>query len=87
MILLAVMAWDLLDETFEAVKDWREGDSAAALGHLVNVGKTAAWVAAVSAGSVAVREAWQRAVVVDDMVPAVLGDGTEKLWNQDLAPT
>ncbi|WP_313318303.1 dermonecrotic toxin domain-containing protein [Pseudomonas sp.] len=86
VILLAVMAWELLDETFEAVKDWREGDSAAALDHLVNVGKTAAWVAAVSAGSVAVREAWQRAVVVDDMVPAVLGDGTEKLWNQDLAP-
>ncbi|QHG66367.1 dermonecrotic toxin domain-containing protein [Pseudomonas putida] len=86
VILLAVMAWDLLDETFQAVADWREGDDAAALDHLLNVGKSLAIVAAVGAAGAAARHAWQRAVMVDDMVPAVLGDGSEKLWNQDLAP-
>lgn len=86
VILLAVMAWDLLDETFQAVAGWREGDDAAALDHLLNVGKSLAIVAAVGAASVTVRHAWQRAVMVDDMVPAVLEDGSEKLWNQDLAP-
>ncbi|NQD76388.1 dermonecrotic toxin domain-containing protein, partial [Pseudomonas sp. CM27] len=86
VILLAVMAWDLLDETFQAAAGWREGDDAAALDHLLNVGKTLAMVAAVGVGGVAVRHAWQRAVMVDDMVPAVLEDGSEKLWNQDLAP-
>lgn len=86
MILLAVMAWELLDETFQAAADWREGDSAAALEHLLNVGKRVATVAALAAGGIAVRHAWQRAVMVDDMVPAVLEDGTEKLWKPDLAP-
>jgi len=86
VILLAVMAWDLLDETFQAVAQWREGDDAAALDHLLNVGKSLAMVAAVGAGSVAVRHSWQRAVMVDDMVPTVLEDGSEKLWSQDLAP-
>ncbi|MGJ7551987.1 dermonecrotic toxin domain-containing protein [Pseudomonas alloputida] len=86
VILLAVMAWDLLDETFQAVADWREGDDAAALDHLLNVGKSLAMVAAVGAAGATMRHVWQRAVMVDDMVPAVLEDGNEKLWNQDLAP-
>lgn len=86
VILLAVVAWELLDETFQAAADWREGDSAAALGHLLNVAKNVATVAVVAAGGAAVRSAWQRAVMVDDMVPAVLEDGSEKLWKQDLAP-
>lgn len=86
VILLAVMAWELLDETFQAAGDWREGDDAAALDHLLNVAKSLAIVAGVAAGSVAARSVWQRAAMIDDMVPAVLEDGSEKLWNQDLLP-
>lgn len=84
--LLAVMAWELLSEVFQSVKDWREGDTNAALDHLVNVGKDVALLAATTAGIVAARSLWERSVVVDGLVPAVLDDGSEKLWNQDLAP-
>lgn len=84
--LLAVMAWELLSEVFQSVKDWREGDTNAALDHLVNVGKDLALLATTSAGVVAARSLWTRSVMVDGLVPAVLEDGSERLWNQDLAP-
>lgn len=84
--LLAVMAWELLSEVFQSVKDWREGDTDAALDHLMNVGKDMALLGATTAGIVAARTLWERSVVVDALVPAVLENGSEKLWNQDLAP-
>ncbi|MBV4507456.1 leucine-rich repeat domain-containing protein [Pseudomonas sp. BW13M1] len=81
--LLAVMAWDLLKETFQSVEDWREGDTSAALEHLLTVGRSMALVGATVAGVVAVRRAWSW---VDELVPARLEDGSEKLWNGELAP-
>lgn len=84
--LLAVMAWELLSEVFQSVKDWREGDTNAALDHLVNVGKDIALLAATTTGIVAARTLWTRSIIVDGLVPAMLEDGSEKLWNQDLAP-
>ncbi|BFO04765.1 C-terminal novel E3 ligase, LRR-interacting [Pseudomonas guariconensis] len=84
--LLAVMAWELLSEVFQSVKDWREGDTNAALDHLVNVGKDVALLGATAVGVAAARTLWTRSVLVDGLVPAMLEDGSEKLWNQDLAP-
>lgn len=84
--LLAVMAWELLSEVFQSVKDWREGDTNAALDHLVNVGKDIALLVATTAGIAAARTLWTRSIIVDGLVPAMLEDGSEKLWNQDLAP-
>lgn len=85
-MMLAVMAWDLLKEVFQSVEDWREGDTNAALDHLVNVGKDVAVLATTAAGIKVAQTAWQRSVAVDSMVPAVLKDGSSKLWNQDLTP-
>ncbi|MDD2091284.1 hypothetical protein NP522_13965 [Pseudomonas guariconensis] len=84
--LLAVMAWELLSEVFQSVKDWREGDTNAALDHLVNVGKDVALLGATATGVAAARTLWTRSDLVDGLVPAMLEDGSEKLWNQDLAP-
>ncbi|MCU7238100.1 NEL-type E3 ubiquitin ligase domain-containing protein [Pseudomonas peradeniyensis] len=81
--LLAVMAWDLLKETFQAVEDWSEGDTNAALDHLLTVGKSTALVGATVAGVVVMRRAWS---LVDELVPARLEDGSEKLWSGDLTP-
>ncbi|MCP8633263.1 NEL-type E3 ubiquitin ligase domain-containing protein [Pseudomonas mosselii] len=81
--LLAVMAWDLLKETFQAVEDWREGDTNAALDHLLTVGKSTALVGATVAGVVVLRRAWS---LVDELLPARLEDGSEKLWSGDLTP-
>ena len=81
--LLAVMAWDLLKDTFHAIEDWREGDTKAALDHLLSVGKTVAVVGATVALAVAARRAWHP---VDELIAARLEDGSEKLWNGDLVP-
>ncbi|MDF9619180.1 NEL-type E3 ubiquitin ligase domain-containing protein [Pseudomonas entomophila] len=81
--LLAVMAWDLLKETFHAVEDWREGDTRAALDHVLSIGKTVVVTGVTVAGVLAVRRAWN---VVDELVPARMEDGSEKLWSGDLVP-
>jgi hypothetical protein len=85
-VMLAVMAWDLLDEVFQSVQNWRQGDTSAALDHLVHVGRDVAVVAATAAGLKVAQVAWRRAAVVDRMVPAALQEGSSKLWDQDLSP-
>ncbi|GLO41774.1 hypothetical protein PPUN15366_34200 [Pseudomonas putida] len=82
-LLLAVMVWDLLSELFQAVKDWREGDTSAAIEHVLSVTKD---LAVVGVTAVVWREASRAWAAVDQWVPARLEDGTEKLWNGDLVP-
>ncbi|MFJ4385405.1 NEL-type E3 ubiquitin ligase domain-containing protein [Pseudomonas sp. NPDC089408] len=82
-LLLAVMVWDLLGELFQAVEDWREGDTSAAITHVLNVAKD---VAVMGATAVVWREASRAWAALDRWVPARLEDGTEKLWNADLVP-
>jgi len=82
-VLLAVMAWDLLGELFHAVEDWREGDSNAAMDHLLNVTRELAFVGATA---VIWREASRAWAALDTWVPARLQDSTQKLWNGDLVP-
>lgn len=82
-LLLAVMVWDLLSELFQAVEDWREGDTSAALEHVLSVTKD---LAVIGAAAVVWRETSRAWVALDQCVPARLEDGTEKLWNADLRP-
>lgn len=77
--LLAVTAWDILDETFQGVQAWREGEHGEALEHLFNVAAQIATLAVVSAGSVAVANAWNRSRVVDELVPLTLPNGQVRL--------
>lgn len=82
-VLLGVMAWELLEQTFQAVGDWQENERNAALAHLLNVGKGLLAVGATVAVVATARRAWS---VVDNLVPAQLENGEEKLWNADLGP-
>ncbi|MNO62786.1 Leucine Rich repeats (2 copies) [compost metagenome] len=82
-LLLALMAWDMLDELFQAVEDWREGDTNAALDHVLNLTKE---LAVVGVTAVVWREASRAWTALDHWVPARLEDGTHKLWNGDLVP-
>lgn len=82
-LLLAVMIWDLLGELFQAVEDWREGDTSAAMEHVLSVTKD---LAVIGATAVVWREASRAWAALDQWVPARLEDGTEKLWNGDLVP-
>ncbi|AFK67345.1 hypothetical protein A210_17280 [Pseudomonas putida SJTE-1] len=82
-VLLGVMAWELLEQTFQAVGDWQDNERNAALAHLLNVGKGLLAVGATVAVVATARRAWS---VVDNLVPAQLENGEEKLWNADLGP-
>ncbi|HDS1707706.1 NEL-type E3 ubiquitin ligase domain-containing protein [Pseudomonas putida] len=82
-VLLGVMAWELLEQTFQAVGDWQDNERNAALAHLLNVGKGLLAVGATVAVVATARRAWS---VVDNLVPAQLENGEEKLWNADLSP-
>ncbi len=83
--LLAVTAWQILSEAFHAVESWRDGDTAEAWDHLTNIAKDLGSIAAVGLGAAAVKGAWNRSLLVDRLVPARLEDGSERLWNGDLA--
>lgn len=82
-VLLGVMAWELLQQTFQAIGDWQDNERNAALAHLLNVGKGLLAVGATVAVVATARRAWS---VVDSLVPAQLESGEEKLWNADLSP-
>lgn len=82
-VLLGVMAWELLEQTFQAVGDWQENERNAALAHLLNVGKGLLAIGATVAVVATARRAWSE---VDKLVPAQLENGEEKLWNADLRP-
>ncbi|MCO7519358.1 MULTISPECIES: NEL-type E3 ubiquitin ligase domain-containing protein [unclassified Pseudomonas] len=82
-LLLAVMVWDLLDELFQAVEDWREGDTHDALEHVLNIARSVAMIGATAALVGGVSRAWN---AVDKLVPARLEAGGEKLWSGDVTP-
>lgn len=82
-ILLAVMVWDLLGELFHGVEEWREGDTKAAMDHLLTVSKE---LAVIGVTAVIWREGSRAWAALDKWVPARLEDGTQKLWNGDLLP-
>ncbi|WP_422420168.1 NEL-type E3 ubiquitin ligase domain-containing protein [Pseudomonas sp. GZD-222] len=84
--LLAVSAWEMLGEVYHGIEAWHDGDTSAALDHLLNVATDLAVIAVTAAGVSVARRLWNRSSVVDALVPAQLEDGTHKLWNQDLLP-
>ncbi|CAM3129769.1 NEL-type E3 ubiquitin ligase domain-containing protein [Pseudomonas plecoglossicida] len=82
-LLALVMVYELLEEAFQAVSDWRDDERDAALEHLLHVGKGVALVGATAATVGVARRAWSQ---VDTWISARLEDGSEKLWNGDLRP-
>ncbi|MEG8201106.1 DUF6543 domain-containing protein [Pseudomonas sp. 5FOS] len=82
-VMAAAMAWDMLKDAFHAVESWREGDTHAAVEHLLNIARTVITVgiASVLAGAVV-----RKTDLVEQLVTARLEDGSEKLWRFDLSP-
>ena len=85
-VMMAVMAAQLLYETFEGVVEWHEGDREAALGHLTDVAQNLAFVGVMAAGGVAARKVFNTPPVIDSLEPVTSADGEQKLWKADLAP-
>lgn len=85
-VMMAVMAAQLLYETFEGVVEWHEGDREAALGHLTDVAENIAFIGVMAAGGVAVRKALSTPPIIESLKPVTSADGEQKLWKADLAP-
>ncbi|WEK29178.1 MAG: NEL-type E3 ubiquitin ligase domain-containing protein [Candidatus Pseudomonas phytovorans] len=82
--LLAVTAFELLEEVYRAIEAWREDDVNAAAEHFRHVALGVASVAAVGAGAALVHRAWKGAAPVDAMVSTQLEDGSTCLWDADI---
>lgn len=85
-VMLAVMASQLLYETFEGVVEWEEGDRKAAKAHLIDVAQNVVLLALmVGAGKgLAKLTAVPAEPVVENTRPVTSPDGKTRLWKPDL---
>ncbi len=85
-VMMAVMAVQLLEETFEGVIEWSEGDRKAARAHLIDVAQNLALVVLMAgAGKGFARLTAARSVpVIENLHPVEMPDGTTRLWKPDL---
>lgn len=84
--LLAVTAWEILDETFLGIVAWQQGEHSEAMDHLFNVAVQAASLAIVGGASALAAKAWARSQQVDRLLPHALRDGQVKLGLPAIAP-
>ena len=83
--LLMASVWELLGEAFHGFDAWRQGESGDALDHLLNVATDLALFGTTAAGVSLVQRSWPRSSLVDSMVPAILEDGSVKLWKENVS--
>ena len=82
-LLVAAAAWGLLKDVIQAVESWREGESRAALDHVLDVIRQ---VVELGITAVVMRTVSRQWSLVDPLVTARLEGGGEKLWHFDLQP-
>lgn len=85
-VMIAVMAAQLLYETFEGVVEWHEGDREAALAHLTDVAENLALLGVMAAGGAALSRALKTPAVLENLKPVTVAGGARKLWKADLTP-
>ncbi|MDD1014580.1 leucine-rich repeat domain-containing protein [Pseudomonas sp. TNT2022 ID1025] len=84
-IMLAVTAWQLLHECIEGVEAWQHGDRDTALQHAASVGLNLGLIAGFAvAGTLATR--LFNSPLMERLDEVTLADGSERLWQPDLAP-
>ena len=89
-MMLAYMAYQLLDETFESVVDWAEGQTREAFAHLMGVVESAVQLGAFAAGGVIAagefRAVLPREIVqfIDRFNPVKRPNGDTRYWQPDL---
>ncbi|OIN51911.1 hypothetical protein BLL37_19145 [Pseudomonas azotoformans] len=85
-VMIAVMAGQLLYETFEGVKEWSEGDRKAAKAHLIDVAENLVLLAAqVGVGrGLAKLTAVPAEPVIEGLQSVTLPNGETRLWRPDL---
>ncbi|VVM66303.1 dermonecrotic toxin domain-containing protein [Pseudomonas fluorescens] len=86
-VMLAIMAGQLLYETFEGALEWSEGDKHAAKAHLIDVAENLALIGVMSAAGAGLSKltAVKPEPVIEDLHPVTLPNGETRLWKADLS--
>ncbi|PAU52691.1 hypothetical protein BZL43_23885 [Pseudomonas sp. PICF141] len=91
-LMLAYMAYQLLDETFEGIVDWAQGLTVEAFEHFMGVVESAVQLGTFAAGGVIAagefRAVLPREIVqfIDRFNPVQTPTGATRYWNPDLTP-
>ncbi|MFB3305860.1 dermonecrotic toxin domain-containing protein [Pseudomonas sp. AMR01] len=91
-LMLGYMAYQLLDDVFEGIIDWAEGETREAFAHLMGVLQSLVELGAFGAGSTIgvaeLRKALPSDVVAffDRFKPVTLANGNNRYWKPDLTP-
>ncbi|WP_248752572.1 DUF6543 domain-containing protein [Pseudomonas sp. MWU15-20650] len=91
-LMLGYMAYQLLDDVFEGIVDWAEGQGKEAFGHLMSVLESLVQLGAFAAGSQIgapeLRKVLPKEVLayVDRFNPVSLANGAKRYWKPDLTP-
>lgn len=89
-LMLAYMAYQLLDETFEGIIDWAEDLTQSAFEHLMGVIESLVQVGTFAAGSNIVTGEFRQVLpqqwvqFIDRFTPVKTADGKTRYWNGDL---
>lgn len=86
-VMMAVMAGQLLYESFEGVIEWSEGDRMAAKGHLLDVAENLALIGVMAgAGKGLARfNAVRPVAMIEGLEPVKRADGKTRLWKRQLS--
>lgn len=86
-LMLAQMAYQLLDDTYEGVRDWIEGKSVEAFEHLLAVLDSVLQAAGFALGGTIIGDLIPKpSAFVENLIPVTSSDSIKRLWNPDLAP-
>ncbi|PMZ07689.1 hypothetical protein C1X98_23935 [Pseudomonas sp. FW306-2-11BA] len=87
-LMLAYTAYQLLDQTFEGIIDWAEGETTEAFEHLMGVVESVVQLGVLAAGGQFVSTALsvKPSAFVDSLIVIQKTDGGTRLWKPDLAP-
>ena len=84
-LLLTKLVIEVLQETFEGIRDWQRGHQHEAVEHLLGVAETVAVNAVAAAGGKSLAQWYRRSPQVESMMPVSTPHG-DRLWLQDLGP-
>lgn len=91
-LMMGYMAYQLLEDVFEGIVDWAEGEGKVALGHFLSVLESLVQLGAFAAGSQIgaplLRKALPQEVLayIDTFKPVSLANGAKRYWKPDLKP-
>lgn len=90
--MLAYLAYQMLDDSFEGIVDWAEGHSIEAFRHLMSLVETVVQVGTFAVGGAMVAGTFNRLMsgeavaMVSDLKPVSSASGKTRYWRPDLAP-